>query len=205
MKNKNKSLYKANSDLLFIIKSVNSIGWESIRLSTLQRIVYLSKVLFSFISSDKENLLGDYNFSTSISGPYSELINNSIVNLKSNEYIYESVGEFFLNIEGLEVIETNVENESRYDWLKTVIYILGLYGEDKVFGFTINDPLYKDSVERNEPKELNTSPDNLTIKILNSFKEAFEKTITNHSGITNEEYLELYFEYVFSKIIKKED
>ena len=185
-----------------MINSILEVGWEAIRESSIQRIIYLAKVLYTFVLEEKE-LFEEYHFTTSLTGPYSDLIYNSILYLKSNENISETDGLITLeqdfNPGGVEF-----ENE-RSEWIKSVIYILALYGEDKVFGFTINDPLYKDSLIRNEPKELDTSPDNVTIQVLYQFKEAFEETIDNTNHIDNKEYLELYFEYVFSKIIKKEN
>lgn len=201
MDNKNRKLYKANSDILYIVKSVKSIGWNSIRQPTIQRIVYLSKVLHSFVIDGQNNIFKEYHFTSSVSGPYSELVFNSIINLKSNEHLVETDGQLYY------VNNSLIDEESdrnRLNWFKTVVYILGLYGEDKVFGFTINDPLYKDSIERNEPKELDISPDNVTIQVLKQFKYSFEETLTDTKEIDNKEYLELYFEYVFSKIIKKE-
>ena len=81
---------------------------------------------------------------------------------------------------------------------------MGLYGESKIFGFTINDPLYKECIETNIQKILDTSSlENKTVKVLNDFKSAFEDTLDDVSNISREEYLELYFEYIFSKIITR--
>lgn len=99
------------------------------------------------------------------------------------------------------LIDKNIEKEN---WIKTIILILGKYGENKIFGFTINDPLYKEAVENNQIRELNTSsPENKTVKVLHEFKQAFEETIEDTLSINAEEYIDLYFEYVFSQIIQK--
>jgi uncharacterized protein YwgA len=158
----------------------------------------LTKVLYTFVSSDDKNLFDEYHFSVSLSGPYSELISRSILNLKVREVLIED------NEGNIKISNTNLEfsgDENKINWLKTIVYILGLYGENKIFSFTINDPLYKEAIETNSQKELMTSPENKTVKVLNEFKTAFEETLDNVSNISKEEYLELYFEYIFSKII----
>lgn len=190
------SLYDANSDILYLIENTKHIGWDNIKEQSLHRILYLSKVLFLF-SNDNENIFDYYHFSVSVYGPYSTLIERSITYLLGNFYIEDKEGGFFVNRQS--PIEISKEKEN---WLKTIILILGKYGENKVFGFTINDPLYNESLDRNIQREIDTaSPENRTIQILNDFKEAFEESLDNTSSISSEEYIELYFEYVFSKII----
>lgn len=201
MKIETKELFNSNSDILNLLNLVKSIGWNSIRHQSIQRIIYLSKVLFSFANLESKNLFQEYHFITTISGPYSEQISNSLTFLKSNEYITEEDGE--IKITDSKSIDEFI-SEDKYQWLKTIVYILGLYGENKIFGFTINDPLYKDSLQRNEPKELDATPDNITIKSLNQFKKAFEESLEDVSKIDRNEYLELYFEFIFSKIVKRE-
>lgn len=49
----NKELYYANEDILYIVENVKSIGWNSIKEQSIQRIVYLSKVLYTFTHSGK--------------------------------------------------------------------------------------------------------------------------------------------------------
>ncbi|WP_269233686.1 hypothetical protein [Flavobacterium flavigenum] len=201
MKATSKEIFNSSSDILTLVFLVKEIGWNSIRQQSIQRVVYLSKVLYSFVNKENKNPFEYYHFTASLSGPYADIINNSILYLKSNEYISDDDGE--LKILDAELEKQIIEDE-KFRWLKTIVYILGVYGENKIFGFTINDPLYKDAVQRNEPKELDTSPDNKTIKVLSQFKEAFEETLEDVSKIDKKEYLELYFEYIFSKIIKRE-
>lgn len=201
MKESTKELYKANDDIIGLMKLVKNIGWSSIREQSIQRTLYLTKVLYTFISEKEDNLFKDYNFSVSVAGPYSSLIYRSIIDLKAREILVEDK-------EGkIKLVDSNYktdENSEKYKWLKIIIHILGLYGESKIFGFTINDPLYKEGIETNIQKVLDTSSlENKTVKVLNDFKSAFEDTLDDVSNISREEYLELYFEYIFSKIITR--
>lgn len=192
----NKFLYDANSDILFIAHNVKHIGWVTIKEQSIQRIIYLSKVLYSF-THDDENIFDYYHFSITLHGPYSVLIRNSIINLKSNRFFNLNEGSLQAIRESPTGLESTKEN-----WLKSIILILGKYGENRIFGFTINDPLYKEAVDTNSQRELDTSsPENTTIKVLNDFKTAFEETLSTTEQISPEEYLDLYFEYVFSQII----
>jgi hypothetical protein len=83
------------------------------------------------------------------------------------------------------------------------LLILGKYGENKIFSFIVNDPQYDQSVKANLNSEINTNPENNTLKVLNDFKKAFEDTLEDTSSISKEEYISLYFDYLFSKIIDK--
>lgn len=202
MEEKTRELLKTNNDIVGLMKLIKNIGWSSIREQSIQRTLYLTKVLYTFVNSDDKNLFDEYHFSVTLSGPYSELISRSILNLKVREDLIED------NEGNLKISDANHEfsgDENKIDWLKTIVYILGLYGENKIFSFTINDPLYKEAIETNSQKELMTSPENKTVKVLNEFKAAFEETLDNVTNISKEEYLELYFEYIFSKIILREE
>lgn len=203
MQEKTKDLFMANDDIIVLIKVIKNIGWLSIREQSIQRTLYLAKVLYTFVNDNDENLFKEYNFSISLTGPYSSLIYRSILDLKVREVLEED------NEGNIKLIDFNYssrENIVKRNWLKVIIHILGLYGENKIFSFTINDPLYKEGVETNTQKTLDTSsPENKTVKILNEFKNAFEETLDSVSEISKEEYLELYFEYIFSKIILREE
>lgn len=201
MKDKTVELLRANSDVLALLKLVKEIGWNSIREQTIQRILYISKVLYGFVYPEGTHLFDNYHFSITVSGPYSELILRSIIDLKTRESISDVDGEIELVNE---IIDPEF-NKNHEEWLKTVVYILGVYGESKIFNFTIRDPLYEEAIKTNSQEELDTSPENKTIKVLNAFKETFEETLKDTSSINKKEYLELYFEYIFSKIIKREE
>ncbi|MFN4026252.1 MAG: hypothetical protein ACK4IZ_02265 [Flavobacterium sp.] len=198
MQETTKELFRANNDIIGLMQLIKNIGWSSMREQSIHRTLYLSKVLFTFAHEKESNLFNEYHFSVSISGPYSELISRSILFLKVSENLTEdNEGNISLGNTEYQVSD----DLNKINWLKIVIYILGLYGENKIFSFTINDPLYKEAVETNSQKELDASPENKTVKVLNEFKSAFEETLDNVSNISKEEYLELYFEYIFSKII----
>ena len=203
MKESTNELYKANDDIIGLMKLVKNIGWLSIREQSIQRTVYLTKVLYTFISEKNDYHYEYYTFSVRIAGPYSSLVNRSIIDLKTREVLEEDKEG---NIKLIDLKYSIDEDSEKYKWLKIIIHILGLYGESKIFGFTINDPLYREGVETNTQKTLNTSSlENKTIKVLNEFKFAFEETLKDVSQISKEEYLELYFEYIFSKIITNEE
>lgn len=195
----NLKLYEANDDILRIMYHLKSIGWDCVKKQSIQRILYLTKVLYSFTHKDK-NIFEYYSFSVTIAGPYSNLIGRSFVFLISAQYLSEDQ-EGNINYQ-MESPNKYIDKE-KDNWIKNIIFILGKYGENRIFGFTINDPLYNLAVQINQQKELDTSsPDNETIKVLNNFRSAFEETLSDTSSIDNNEYIDLYFEYIFSQIIK---
>ena len=54
----------------------------------------------------------------------------------------------------------------------------------------------------NRNVELDASAESLTVKVLNKFKKSFEETLDQSVVLSDEQYIDLYFEYLFSRIIK---
>lgn len=194
-------LMSANVDLMTIIAHTKKMGWDSVGSNSLQRIMYLMKVLYAFNHED-ENVFGLYHFNVSVFGPYSELINNSLTFLLATQrLIGEREGDVRLNSDdGVDAM-----SDEKIKWIDTVLLILGKYGESKIFSFIVNDPLYDQSVKSNSDSEIDINPENYTLRVLNDFKSAFEETLEDTSSISKEEYISLYFDYLFSEIIKRED
>ena len=194
-------LMSANVDLMTIIAHTKKMGWDSVGSNSLQRIIYLMKVLYAFNHED-ENVFGLYHFNVSVFGPYSELINNSLTFLLATQRLTgEREGDVRLNSDdGVDAM-----SDEKIKWIDTVLLILGKYGESKIFSFIVNDPLYDQSVKSNSDSEIDINPENYTLRVLNDFKSAFEETLEDTSSISKEEYISLYFDYLFSKIIKRED
>lgn len=209
MDKETQELYQTNDDILFILNAGTKIGWAEIKPQSINRIIYLSKVLHSFVNDRDSNILDSYHFSVkNMQGPISSIINNSLIDLTSREFVVDLTSGIKLNLSAEELSKrTNATDDptknSRQEWFKTIMLLLGKYGENKVFSFTINDPLYVKNVDSNNPKEISfVNHENATYEVLNSFKEAFEESIDDTTSISKEEYLELYFDYVFSQIIK---
>mgnify|MGYP003204122553 CR=1 FL=1 len=177
-------LVKVNIDIMTIVSHAAKIGWGTINVSSLQRFIYLLKVLYSF-NCDEENIFEGYHFNVTMFGPYSELIRRSVVFLLTNRHL-----------------EGDDMSEERINWIETILLILSKYGESKIFSFIINDPLYDTSVKSNQSSEIQVTPENETLLVLNDFKKAFEETLSDTSSISKEEYISLYFDYIFSQIIK---
>lgn len=198
MSNK-EELMLANADIMTVIAHAKRIGWDSVSTSTLQRVVYLTKVLYSFCHSD-ENEFGQYHFSVTVFGPYSDLVYKSLAFLLSSQRLLGDLdGEVRLNSsDGVDSI-----SEEKKKWIDVILLILGKYGESKVFSFIVNDPQYEQAVKANISSEINMDVENDTLKVLNDFKKAFEETLIDTSTISREEYISLYFDYLFGQIIGK--
>ncbi len=192
-------LVKVNIDIMTIAAHARKIGWETISVSTLQRFIYLLKVLYSFINSSENNLFNQYHFNVTTFGPYSELIYRSVVFLLSTRRLEGDMdGDVkIISKDGVDEMDTE-----RINWIDSILLILGKYGENKIFGFIVNDPLYDVSVKSNLPSEIQVTSENETLLLLNDFKKAFEDTLPDTTSISKEEYISLYFDYIFSQIIK---
>ncbi len=193
------ALMLANADMMTIIAHAKRIGWDSISYNSLQRVVYMMKVLYSFNHTD-ENVFGFYHFNVSLFGPYSDLVEKSLTFLLTTQRLLgDKEGDVRLNsIDGVDTMP----NE-KIKWIDTILLVLSKYGENKIFSFIVNDPQYEQSVKSNLSSEINTNPENDTLKVLNDFKKAFEETLENTSSISKEEYISLYFDYLFSQIVNK--
>ena len=192
-------LVKVNIDIMTIAAHARKIGWETISVSTLQRFIYLLKVLYSFINSSENNLFNQYHFNVTTFGPYSELIYRSVVFLLSTRRLEGDMdGDVkIISKDGVDEMDTE-----RINWIDSILLILGKYGENKIFGFIVNDPLYDVSVKSNLPSEIQVTSENETLLVLNDKKKAFEDTLPDTTSISKEEYISLYFDYIFSQIIK---
>lgn len=200
--------YLIYTDILAIFKLAFDIQWKDIRQNSIYRILYLSSVLYSFRYSDKNNPFSIYKFSVDTVGPYDSNISSALDFLIKDDYITRTTGEDVFGLgknSGDDIFKIEIGHE-RYLWLKQIMYILGIYGENKIYDFIFRDPQYQTNLRSNTQQGLNTDINNATIKTLQTFQEAFEDTLTEKKGtLSSQTYLELYFEYVFSKILKRED
>ena len=179
------ALMLANADLMTIISHAKRIGWDTISYNSLQRVVYMMKVLYSF-NYENENVFNFYHFNVSIFGPYSELVEKSLTFLLATQRLLgEKDGDVRLNSsDGVDAL-----SDDKIKWIDTILLILSKYGESKIFSFIVNDPQYGMSVKANLSSEINTSSENDTLKVLNDFKNAFEETLEDTSSISKEEYI----------------
>lgn len=203
-----KNQYLIYTDILAIFKLASNIQWKEVRNNSIYRILYLSSVLYTFRYTDKKNPFNIYNFSVDITGPYDSNISSAINFLIKDEYLLRATGDdiFKLGINSKnDVFKIDIGQE-RFEWLKQVVNILGIYGENKIYEFIFRDPEYQTIIKSNTRQGLNIDLNNETVKTLKGFQEIFEETLTDKKeNISSQTYLELYFEYVFSKILKRED
>ena len=196
-----------SADIYSVVKSMNNIGWNAIRESSINRILYLSAVMYSFMEAEQKNIFSnDYSFVITIRGPEDPNISNAITNLESNEVIDRHDIGFTLG-------RVNLENTfkdyplyaEKKKWIDDILYIIGIYGEDKIYDFVFRDPQYQLSLKTNAQYTLDLTPNNATVKFLNSFKNDFEqqaKKISQNYSLNNRQYLSMYFEFVFGKILR---
>lgn len=194
-----------SEDIYQLISKLTSIGWKSIRESSINRIIYLSAVLYSFRYPDDNNIFeNDYKFSVTLSGPEDAEVEKALINLESNEVLEHTELGYALCLEK-KISLTTSQAERKKEWFDDISYIIGIYGEDKIFDFIYRDPEYRKSLNGNSTYNLNLGKDNATVEFLNSFKDAFEeKIVDKRIVLENKKYLELYFEYVFGKILRGE-
>lgn len=193
-----------SGDVYVVIKCMNEKGWLGIKASSINRIIYLASVLYSFMFETTDNpFQKDYSFSITLSGPEDPAIEQALINLNSNDAIKLTENgyvitnkEFISNFGGFPFFKT------KSAWLDDISYIIGLYGEGKIYDFVFRDPQYQNSIKVNAIVPLNLKKDNATVEFLKSFKDEFEKHVYPDQKLPNRKYLKLYFEYVFGKILR---
>lgn len=203
-----RDLYQTNNDIIFLLHIGNRIGWREIKPQSMNRIIYLSKVLYSFIYETEPNILDYYHFTSTNAGPVSSIVNRALIYLQSGEFIVSNDNglQLEVSLDKVEKINDNTFDSikaGKQEWFKAIMLLLGKFGENKVFSFVINDPLYKDNINSNSPKEITFDiSENKTLKVLKNFKKSFEDSLGDTSMISKQEYLALYFDFVFSQIIR---
>ncbi|MBE9917854.1 hypothetical protein G8C92_28030 [Paenibacillus donghaensis] len=206
-KESNDVLFRVNGDIISTLKTSEDIGWESITEYSIQRIMYIASVLYSFRYENKFNpFVKDYDFSVSLRGPFSSIIPSAVYFLIANEFInYNENKELVLSGRQIPNLNLMPYFEERKNWIESIVYILGIYGEEKIYDFVFRDPQYQDNVQRNSIKEIDIKPGNKTDITVRRMKGAFEKGLGNSaSQLSHKEYLDMYFDYVFSKILRGE-
>ncbi|WES98292.1 hypothetical protein P2W68_01460 [Chryseobacterium arthrosphaerae] len=199
--------YLINVDILSIFEFGKTIEWITVRENSIYRILYLSSVFYSFRFSDNENPFSIYNFSVNINGPFDSNISTSINFLLKDDYIARANGDDVFKLGTNEINDSFTADLSseRKEWIKQIIYILGIYGENKIYEFIFRDPEYQNNLKSNTQQGLNIGEDNKSINTLKEFEKAFRQSLgVEVNNLLPQRYLELYFEYVFGKILKRE-
>ena len=126
-----KNLIRANEDIVTVSAIAKSMGWGAVSEQSFQRVLYLVQVLYSFKHEGIENIFSYYHFTVTTFGPYSDLIERSLVYLKSSLILCEDEGGLILSSK-----KEIPMSQEKVEWLRTVMYMLGKYGEKRLFGFT---------------------------------------------------------------------
>ncbi len=208
-KESNRNLYQVAGDIFSVIDLTKQVGWDNINELSIQRIIYLSSVLYAFKHPDDKNpFLDDYDFAVDLRGPFNNQINKSILLLIKEHYIqYDQDSSAYFRGENEKIDEFLLmpNYETKRKWFEVIIYILGIYGESKIYDFVYRDPEFLDNLRRLSTKELNIDSSNKTRGVLIDFKAAFEESLGDQKNKLNDkDYLEMYFNYVFSRILKGE-
>lgn len=193
-----------SKDIYCLLCVLKELGWESLRKTSINRLIYLSSVLYSFINNKSENIFAkNYQFTITLSGPEDAEIEKALIHLESNDLV-QHIDKGYTVIENTNSLISD-DYEKKKAWFKDIAYIISIYGEDKIYDFIFRDPEYRESLLGNSVYNLNIDKNNATVKFLNTFKLEFEKVLNDKSIILdNRKYMELYFEYVFGKILRGE-
>lgn len=193
-----------SKDIYCLLCELKELGWESLRETSINRLIYLSSVLYSFINNEIENIFAkSYQFTITLSGPEDAEIEKALIHLESNGLV-QHTAKGYMVIENTNLLIIN-DYEEKKVWFKDIAYIISIYGEDKIYDFIFRDPEYRESLLGNSVYNLNIDKNNATVKFLNTFKFEFEKVLNDRSdALDNRKYMELYFEYVFGMILRGE-
>lgn len=191
-------IIRAEEIILGLLMQAKQIGWIHMNETTIQRMIYLLQVLYSF-KHNGENKFFDFNFIPTIYGPHSVEIDRAITDAESSERI-EKLPEGGYSLCNAEYV---TKDENILSWIRSLFLILGRYGERNIFGITLQDPEYQHTIQSNSTRVIDSNnPKNQTFYKLQEFKSYFEKEMGDVSAISDNEFLTLYFEFIFSQIIK---
>lgn len=193
-----------SKDIYCLLCVLKELGWESLRETTINRLMYLASVLYSFINKESENIYAkNYQFVITLSGPEDVEIEKALIHLESNDLLEHTDKGYMVIDRGNLLIMDDYDKKKA--WFKDIAYIISIYGEDKIYDFIFRDPEYRESLLGNSVYNLNIDKNNATVKFLNRFKFEFERVLNDKSvALDNRKYMELYFEYVFGMILRGE-
>lgn len=207
-KEQSNDFLKVNGDIVSLMEAAKEVGWENIKPLSVHRIIYTASVLYSFTHEKNTNPFSeDYDFGISLRGPFSDVIQESLDFLNANDYIAEVDDEESLKLgdEPALNLEKTRNFEEKKIWIENIIYIMALYGENKIYDFVFRDPEYQDSLQRNIVTEINLDKGNKSDVSLRNLRKAFESSLGEDAGkINSKEYLNMYFKFIFSKILRGE-
>lgn len=205
---KHEDLMIISGDVYLVIKNMKQVGWSSIRETSINRIIYMASVVYSFRFPQHKNIFEDnYHFNITLSGPEEAIVQNALINLESNEAIlHDEDGYKLVNYTYEEKFTDIPFFEEKCSWIEDISYIIGIYGEDKIYDFIFRDPEYRVSLDFNKELcyNLDIGENNETVKFLNDFKKSFEDHLSVNIDLNNRKYLEMYFEYVFGRVLRGE-
>lgn len=193
-----------SSDVYLTINSMNNKGWKELKPSSINRILYLTAVFYSFLHGTEPNIFeNNYKFTITLSGPEDPNVEKALVNLLANEAIgHNDEGYYIQNPDYIASFENYTHFADKVKWIDDISYIIGIYGEEKIYDFVFRDPQYQNSLKTNDLHSLDLSKENETVKFLEQFKREFEQHMKDDEKLSNRRYLELYFEYIFGKILR---
>ena len=92
-----------SKDIYCLLCVLKELGWESLRETTINRLIYLSSVLYSFINNESENIYAkNYQFVITLSGPEDAEIEMALIHLESNDLLkHTDKGYMVINSENL--------------------------------------------------------------------------------------------------------
>ena len=201
-------------DILLVFEHSTKNNWKAISTKTIIRILYFSIAFNKFFNQTNPIPFSDtYDFYIDTSGLnmndisflLAEFEHNSLVKKTNiNEYILDTNNPNYLEIIN-ESYKRNLFQE-KSKWISIVISILAIYGEESIYEFIFRDPEFLMKYKSQDNHNIDISNESETFKILYKFKSAFELELKKRDkrNLSTQQYINLYFDYVFSTIIKKE-
>jgi hypothetical protein len=211
MKNRPGPSISILADIILIFQSSKLAGWEEISHKTISRTLYFVSTLYHYFHKDKNNIFKDYKFFMEKDYPRLDHLDEYLTTLEGKNIIIKKNNQFMLN-------KSMIESHDQYFrvpfftnrriWISLVIKILSIYGEDTIYDFIFRDPEFSYNNDRNEYNILmNMDSKSQTYITLEHFHAAFEEALKlqNRESLSIERYVILYFEYIFSTIIKTKE
>lgn len=196
--------------VLMIIKIARLLGWSEINESMIHWSLYLVHILHLFSEEkpfyDKVYtfIIEEENQNVLDIGPKCNLITDSIQWLLLNKYISEDNNSYCISDLGNELLENPID-QFDYEWIELVINLESMYGESKLLNYIFLDQEFRIKYYSQLTDLEVSNSENETIKFLKEFQNVFDKNKSPDKELSKKEYLVLYFDYLFSRIIKNEE
>ncbi|MBR9702281.1 hypothetical protein GOV13_05165 [Candidatus Pacearchaeota archaeon] len=201
--------FRIKNEILYVLDCADELNWKPLGRKHLQKIIYLTHALAPL----REIVISFLKFYKYRYGPYTHEIQNTLNNLIALGLVELISMEHYagknstsskhqITKEGKKVVKRLTlleDNQERYDWIRTIIRLIDVYGLENLVDMVYQEPTFK-SAEREglgRSLDIDNLETNLSVKLIEFLKKHGHEKF-NYETTNLEIVLISFFEYLYS-------